>query len=581
MKAYSYVRFSTAEQSKGDSLRRQVEDSAAYAKKHGLTLDESLRLRDLGVSAFKGKNAATGALGAFLQAVETGRVAKGSILIVESLDRLSRDNLDDAYGLFRSIIKSGIKIVTLKPDREYDKSALNNIGLLIEPLVIFSRANEESAMKADRCGKAWDKKRANLDKVKLTAQCPSWLRLSKDRTRFEVDPDKVKTIKTIFNWCVDGLGLTVIVKRLNSQGFTPITSANDWKRWYVRKMILRNRAVIGEFQPHRGHVGDRKPVGEPIPCYFPPIINEGLFHKAQVALERRRKKQKGRTGNYVANLFTGLLRDARDGGSMTLVYKRKTHVCVVSALAQRGVKGSIYRSFPYRPLEMALLELAIGLTEKDVMPTASKKNVIESRLADEEGKLANINAKIEKARQRLLEDADFDLMADLLKELQAQQAESKAVVEKLKAEMIQSTDSDLADAKRLVELLEKATGDELTDLRTRIKARLQSLISEVWILVGVRGMRRVALVEVLLREGGTKLVWVEVRGGQLKFAVVKPSKGSKVGLTDLAYQKRFEDLLDGKNIHKVGNDGMDWLIDLPGCGLKLVSSKELATVSTD
>jgi hypothetical protein len=40
-KAYSYIRFSTPDQEKGDSLRRQEKDAEDYAKKHGLTLDEN------------------------------------------------------------------------------------------------------------------------------------------------------------------------------------------------------------------------------------------------------------------------------------------------------------------------------------------------------------------------------------------------------------------------------------------------------------------------------------------------------------------------------------------------------------
>ena len=63
-KAYSYLRFSTPEQSKGDSLRRQTALADEYAKRHGLTLDTELNLRDLGVSAFRGDNVAVGALGA-------------------------------------------------------------------------------------------------------------------------------------------------------------------------------------------------------------------------------------------------------------------------------------------------------------------------------------------------------------------------------------------------------------------------------------------------------------------------------------------------------------------------------------
>ncbi len=79
-KAYSYIRFSTPEQLKGDSLRRQLESSRKYALEHNLVLDESLR--DLGVSAFKGKNATEGALKRFMELIDAGQVERGSILIL-------------------------------------------------------------------------------------------------------------------------------------------------------------------------------------------------------------------------------------------------------------------------------------------------------------------------------------------------------------------------------------------------------------------------------------------------------------------------------------------------------------------
>ncbi len=69
--AYSYVRFSSKKQSKGDSLRRQREWAETYCAEHGHTLDRSLKLEDLAISSFKGKNAETGALGLFLKACET------------------------------------------------------------------------------------------------------------------------------------------------------------------------------------------------------------------------------------------------------------------------------------------------------------------------------------------------------------------------------------------------------------------------------------------------------------------------------------------------------------------------------
>ena len=104
--AYSYVRFSTPEQRKGDSLRRQIELSQRYAKDHGLTLDDTFS--DEGVSFYRGRNAKEGALGAFIKAAETGRVKKGSCLLVENLDRLSREAPLDAIDQLRRILSLGI-----------------------------------------------------------------------------------------------------------------------------------------------------------------------------------------------------------------------------------------------------------------------------------------------------------------------------------------------------------------------------------------------------------------------------------------------------------------------------------------
>jgi hypothetical protein len=58
---------SSPDQLRGDSLRRQLEQSRDYAERHGLTLVE---LQDLGISAYRGKNAGPdAALGQFLDAI--------------------------------------------------------------------------------------------------------------------------------------------------------------------------------------------------------------------------------------------------------------------------------------------------------------------------------------------------------------------------------------------------------------------------------------------------------------------------------------------------------------------------------
>ena len=85
-----------------------------------------------------------------------GKIAeKGSYLIVESLDRVSRNEILDALDLFLSIIKAGVAIVTLSDGHVYDKAKITaNFTDLIISLSIMSRAHEESSDEGDetRCG---------------------------------------------------------------------------------------------------------------------------------------------------------------------------------------------------------------------------------------------------------------------------------------------------------------------------------------------------------------------------------------------------------------------------------------------
>lgn len=92
--AISYVRFSTIEQLGGDSIRRQTEATEEYCKRNGLRLTDEFRLRDMGKSAYKGIHCnATGALGQLEKQVADGKIPKGTVLIVENLDHLSRQDI--------------------------------------------------------------------------------------------------------------------------------------------------------------------------------------------------------------------------------------------------------------------------------------------------------------------------------------------------------------------------------------------------------------------------------------------------------------------------------------------------------
>src|SRR5262249_9515626 len=55
-KAYSYTRFSTPEQAKGDSSTRQALAAQQWAEARGVELDAELTFRDEGVTAYDGSN---------------------------------------------------------------------------------------------------------------------------------------------------------------------------------------------------------------------------------------------------------------------------------------------------------------------------------------------------------------------------------------------------------------------------------------------------------------------------------------------------------------------------------------------
>ncbi|CAH0310092.1 hypothetical protein SRABI106_04020 [Rahnella aquatilis] len=151
---YSYVRFSSERQSKGNSLERQKDSIAdmvnRIAIEHDLEIFEEYE--DFGVSAFKGKNATEGALSEFIKHVETGAIPRGSYLLIESLDRFSRTNAMRAVNMFTSLLLKGITVITGIDKQIYRESDVSNDTLqqLMFSVMLFSRANEESATKSHR-----------------------------------------------------------------------------------------------------------------------------------------------------------------------------------------------------------------------------------------------------------------------------------------------------------------------------------------------------------------------------------------------------------------------------------------------
>ncbi|HCR0387573.1 TPA: recombinase family protein [Enterobacter kobei] len=148
-KLYSYVRFSSVKQREGNSLERQQDTALKIAARYNLELDTTA-FHDLGMSAFKGKNAHEGKLSEFIKQIGA-KVPVGSWLVVENLDRISRDDAWSALDIFKNILSRGIVVVTGMDEKVYKYADVkNNPTDLIISLLMFTRAHDESLTKKNR-----------------------------------------------------------------------------------------------------------------------------------------------------------------------------------------------------------------------------------------------------------------------------------------------------------------------------------------------------------------------------------------------------------------------------------------------
>jgi hypothetical protein len=124
----------------------------------------------------------------------------------------------------------------------------------------------------------------------MSARVPAWLEAKKGEP-IKVRTERAAIVTQIFEWAATGLGAYLICDKLIRNGVpawgpTRKGKAPRWTPFYVSD-ILRNRAVIGEYQPHAiQHVdGVKKRVkdGQSVPDYYPPVIPLALFQRVQNA----------------------------------------------------------------------------------------------------------------------------------------------------------------------------------------------------------------------------------------------------------------------------------------------------------
>lgn len=478
--AYSYIRFSTLEQGKGTSYQRQFENSKEYANRKGLRLDTTLNLFDEGRSAFTGENREHGALSEFLAAVSTGKVKRGSVLIVENLDRLSRQAATQAITLFLEILRAGIEIVTLGDNEQvYTESGINsNFWQLIQSVMSFARGYEESAVKSQRLAATWKLKRADPTK-KLTALAPAWVKLSHDRLHFEVIPDRAALINRVFELSASGVGHHRIAKTLNEESIPVWGRGKLWHSSYIMK-LLSSRSVLGEFQPHQKPKGAKRvPVGECFENYFPKIVAPELFHRVHAGRKMRLHKG-GRVGPHISNLFTHIAKCGYCGSSMQFVQKGGGCTYLVCGAAKAGA-GCKYMSWPYEHFERLFLQFVEELDFSDLATSSSAEALKQKRVSLEaaDSKITELALK-QRRLMELVEGGTLNDTGEVGQRLRALQVEEEQALQErdaLKAayEVAYNHYMELnQNSQELVRLTKMSTNPDtrqklMTEIRRKVK----------------------------------------------------------------------------------------------------------------
>jgi hypothetical protein len=113
----------------------------------------------------------------------------------------------------------------------------------------MSQAHEESAAKSMRIKAEWaaKKERIKAGKEVMTGRVHWWLRVSEDKTKYEVIEENANTIRLMFNLAKNGLGSNTIAKYLNENKFPTASHAKLWQTSTVM-FHLRNISVIGVLQ---------------------------------------------------------------------------------------------------------------------------------------------------------------------------------------------------------------------------------------------------------------------------------------------------------------------------------------------
>lgn len=525
-RVYSYLRFSDPKQATGGSVDRQLRYAQHWAAQKGLLLDETLSLRDEGLSAYHQNHVKQGALGVFLKAVEGGRIADGSILVVEGLDRLSRAEPIQAQAQLAQIINAGITVVTASDGREYNRAGLKAQPMdLVYSLLVMIRAHEESDTKSKRVKAAIRRQcegwiAGSFRGLIRNGKDPQWLRWSDQG--WELIPERVSAVRRALELYQQGLGAGRAAKVMHEEGYELSSWGVSGQQVYrlIKLPALRGAkrlAVDGEAYM--------------LEEYYPRILSDTEWAELQhLAGQRHRRRGAGEIPGIITGIgltycgYCGtalvaqnIMHRRRADGSLSDGHRR-LHCTSYSKRGGCLASGSC----SVVPVERALLNFCSDqFNLQRLLQVGDDGQGIRQQLVVARAAVEKITKQLGRITEALLDDdsgAAPIAFVRKARELEAQQviAEQKVVQLEYGLAAVSGT-SQPAQAERWEELSELVCTDDYT-----AREKVRQLVMDTFerIVIYMRGLEpdgrkgQFIDVQLLSRTGQQRLIQIDRRSGE-------------------------------------------------------------------
>ena len=474
---YIYSRVSSEKQLLGDGLNRQSiskELLKVIEQKHECKFTELLS--DRGVSAFKGNNIlSTGELGQFIERVNSGYI-KNPILLVESIDRITRLPIDKARELFSKILNSGIEIIILKMgyERLLTKNSSQDFGLDIQLQIFLHLAYQESKQKSQRIKETFQNNLINK-KIKCSRHLPFWI--ENVNGEYKLINEEVSKLKECYELRMKGYSVLSIVRHFNDNGIKFRNSRTKSLSATRISNLLKSRTVLGEY-PIYDNSNNKKTLVRWEKEFYPPAIEKDLFLKVNATFNTVSNTRQ----TELKNAFHGLTYCASCGGKMAAYHskQRKDYYlrCVNKTQNRSSMKcgnGAIkYKSI----IEPVLFNFFSYLDVSSIQSTTDNEKNTTNKLDSLNEQLATLEKRKTRLRKLFLIEDDTAQTEQELKLIVIKINDLKVKIEQLSAVNEPLNDSVLELKQCLTDYTINASQDDLI----KINALFKKLVDRIELL---------------------------------------------------------------------------------------------------